>query len=255
MPTGGGPGAFGGRPGAGPGGFGGGRPSFTPNGNGTFTPPPNFNGNGNGTFTPPPNFNGNGTPPNFNGAGGAGAVPNDNSAIIERGTRGMYGADDFDESWSTERVQRPDLRLPGQGGGAAEQRRALTVAPRDVVDVVNISSRPHSCHSRGSQQTPSLRGDPEWVRARLLLVEDEENLRSMLESALRHHEFEVDSVSNGREALEALDPLSQDLLLLDVMLPDLDGFEVCRRLRARGVKMPIVFLTAHATRSRRRCAA
>ena len=88
MPTAGGPGAFGGPPGAGPGGFGGGRPSFTPNGNGTVTPPtstatapPNFNGTGNGM---PPNFNGtgNGTPPNFNGAGGAGAVPNDNSAIM-----------------------------------------------------------------------------------------------------------------------------------------------------------------------------
>jgi two-component system, OmpR family, response regulator len=78
----------------------------------------------------------------------------------------------------------------------------------------------------------------------LLLVEDEENLRSMLESALRHHDFEVESVSNGRQALESLNPATQDLMLLDVMLPDLDGFDVCRRLRARGVKIPIVFLTA-----------
>jgi two-component system OmpR family response regulator len=82
------------------------------------------------------------------------------------------------------------------------------------------------------------------VRGHLLLVEDEENLRSMLESALRHHEFEVTPVSSGREALAALDTARQDLLLLDVMLPDLDGFEVCRRLRARGLKVPIVFLTA-----------
>ena len=82
------------------------------------------------------------------------------------------------------------------------------------------------------------------MRAHLLLAEDEENLRSMLESALRYHDFEVESVSNGKQALESLNTVSQDLLLLDVMLPDLDGFEVCRRLRARGVRIPIVFLTA-----------
>jgi two-component system OmpR family response regulator len=82
------------------------------------------------------------------------------------------------------------------------------------------------------------------MRANLLLVEDDTNLRSMLESALRHHEFEVEAVCSGRQALDAVDVLTQDLLVLDVMLPDLDGFEVCRRLRNRGAKLPIVFLTA-----------
>jgi len=80
--------------------------------------------------------------------------------------------------------------------------------------------------------------------AHLLIVDDEENLRSMLGAALRHHGFEVSSVADGRTALDAVGELSPDLVLLDVMLPDLDGFEVCRRLRADGDRTPILFLTA-----------
>jgi two-component system, OmpR family, response regulator len=78
----------------------------------------------------------------------------------------------------------------------------------------------------------------------LLLVDDEDNLRSMLEAALRHTGFEVHPVANGRDALEAAARIRPDLIVLDVMLPDLDGFEVCRRLRSDGVRMPVVFLTA-----------
>ena len=80
--------------------------------------------------------------------------------------------------------------------------------------------------------------------AHLLIVDDEENLRSMLGAALRHHGFEISSVADGRSALDAIDELEPDLVLLDVMLPDLDGFEVCRRLRADGNRTPVLFLTA-----------
>lgn len=79
---------------------------------------------------------------------------------------------------------------------------------------------------------------------RLLLVDDEENLRSMLAAALRHSGFEVVAVAGGREALEAVPAERPDLMVLDVMLPDLDGFEVCRRLRADGSRVPVLFLTA-----------
>ncbi len=78
----------------------------------------------------------------------------------------------------------------------------------------------------------------------LLIVDDEENLRSMLAAALRHHGFEVSSASTGREALAAVDEKSPDLVVLDVMLPDLDGFEVCRRMRTGGDHTPVLFLTA-----------
>jgi two-component system, OmpR family, response regulator len=79
---------------------------------------------------------------------------------------------------------------------------------------------------------------------RLLLVDDEDNLRSMLEAALRHNGFDVASVANGRDAIDAAIKESPDLIVLDVMLPDLDGFEVCRRLRADGLRTPVLFLTA-----------
>ena len=90
--------------------------------------------------------------------------------------------------------------------------------------------------------------------AHLLIVDDEENLRSMLGAALRHHGFEVSSVADGRSALDAIAARAPDLVLLDVMLPDLDGFEVCRRLRADGNSTPVLFLTA-GTRPTTRSAA
>jgi two-component system OmpR family response regulator len=79
---------------------------------------------------------------------------------------------------------------------------------------------------------------------RLLLVDDEDNLRSMLEAALRHNGFDVAAVATGRDALDRATNDRPDLIVLDVMLPDLDGFEVCRRLRTDGNRTPVLFLTA-----------
>ncbi len=78
----------------------------------------------------------------------------------------------------------------------------------------------------------------------LLIVDDEDNLRSMLAAALAHHGFNVTTAENGEDALDAVARLRPDLILLDVMMPDLDGFEVCRRLRAQGDRTPVLFLTA-----------
>jgi two-component system OmpR family response regulator len=79
---------------------------------------------------------------------------------------------------------------------------------------------------------------------RLLLVDDEDHLRSMLQAALSHHGYDVHPVTTGREAMAAVPEVRPDLILLDVMLPDLDGFEVCRRLRSEGTRTPVLFLTA-----------
>ncbi len=80
---------------------------------------------------------------------------------------------------------------------------------------------------------------------RILVVEDEENVAYVVTTALRLAGFDVVETQNGREALAfTADPQSFDLIILDVMLPDLDGFEVCRRMRFDGIGIPVVFLTA-----------
>src|SRR5690606_1019601 len=79
---------------------------------------------------------------------------------------------------------------------------------------------------------------------RVLVVDDEENIRYLLVTALRHAEMDVVEAATGRQALDSAKDFRPDVLLLDVMLPDLDGFEVCRRLRSDGSAAPVIFLTA-----------
>jgi two-component system OmpR family response regulator len=79
---------------------------------------------------------------------------------------------------------------------------------------------------------------------RILVVDDEPYITDLLGAALRFEGFTVDVATTGVGAIEMARPAQHDLLLLDVMLPDLDGNEVCRRLRALGVDTPVVFLTA-----------
>ena len=85
--------------------------------------------------------------------------------------------------------------------------------------------------------------------ARVLVVEDEENVRYVAAAALRLAGLSVEELGSAREALHALieRQAEYDLIVLDVMLPDLDGFEVCRRLRSQGMAIPVVFLTARGT--------
>ncbi|AKU15828.1 response regulator transcription factor [Luteipulveratus mongoliensis] len=80
--------------------------------------------------------------------------------------------------------------------------------------------------------------------ARLLVVEDETNIRELLATSLKFAGFEVHTAANGRDALQLADDNEIDLAVLDVMLPDMDGFTVTRKLRGNGHEVPIVFLTA-----------
>ena len=82
------------------------------------------------------------------------------------------------------------------------------------------------------------------AEARLLVVDDEPNIRELLATSLRFAGFEVHAAADGRTALRMARELEPDLLVLDVMLPDMDGFTVTRRLREKGQHMPVLFLTA-----------
>jgi two-component system OmpR family response regulator len=80
--------------------------------------------------------------------------------------------------------------------------------------------------------------------ARLLVVDDEPAITDLLATSLRFVGYDVRTAASGSEALRAAADYRPDLLVLDVMLPDLDGFEITRRLRSDGERIPVVFLTA-----------
>src|SRR5262249_26721864 len=82
-----------------------------------------------------------------------------------------------------------------------------------------------------------------------LVVGDEPNIRGLVQVALKFHGCAVSAAANGADALRLAESARPDLIVLDVVLPDLDGFEVCRRLRAGGNEVPVIFLTARDTSS------
>jgi two-component system OmpR family response regulator len=82
------------------------------------------------------------------------------------------------------------------------------------------------------------------AEARLLVVEDEEMILELLSGSLRFAGFDVVTAVSGAEALRAVTASRPDLVLLDVMLPDGDGFDVVRRLRSSGPDVPVIFVTA-----------
>ncbi|MEV4571392.1 response regulator transcription factor [Nonomuraea sp. NPDC049419] len=83
--------------------------------------------------------------------------------------------------------------------------------------------------------------------ARLLVVDDEPNIRELFSASLRMAGFEVLTAADGKEALRVAEESTPDLVMLDVMLPDLDGLAVAGRLRSRGRRVPVLFVTAKDT--------
>jgi two-component system OmpR family response regulator len=80
--------------------------------------------------------------------------------------------------------------------------------------------------------------------ATILVVDDEESLSDLVASALRFAGYTVRVEGNGLDALRSIKAETPDLVVLDVNMPDMDGFEVCRRIRRDGMQVPVIFLTA-----------
>jgi two-component system OmpR family response regulator len=89
-----------------------------------------------------------------------------------------------------------------------------------------------------------MRDAPAQSEARLLVVDDEPTILELLAGTLRFAGFDVLTAVSGAEALRAATAARPDLILLDVMMPDCDGFDVIRRIRAGGPRVPVIFLTA-----------
>jgi two-component system OmpR family response regulator len=85
-------------------------------------------------------------------------------------------------------------------------------------------------------------GDSPGIR--ILVVDDEESITDLLATALRYERFEVEVAHTGRDAMRAVPAFRPDLMVLDVMLPDWNGFEVAKRLADQRERVPVLFLTA-----------
>jgi two-component system OmpR family response regulator len=99
-----------------------------------------------------------------------------------------------------------------------------------------------AARSTGGAVTSTNKGTA--AEARLLVVDDEPNIRELLSASLRYAGFEVATAADGQQALAMATTFRPDLLVLDVMMPGLDGFGVVRRLRESGRHTPVLFLTA-----------
>jgi two-component system OmpR family response regulator len=94
------------------------------------------------------------------------------------------------------------------------------------------------------ETTPRNHEEPDATGRRILVVDDEPNITDLVSTVLRYEGFGVEVAANGWDALRLATEYRPDLVVLDVMLPDHDGFDVHRRLRDRGIVAPIIFLTA-----------
>src|SRR5436190_19054245 len=88
-------------------------------------------------------------------------------------------------------------------------------------------------------------------RARIVVVDDEPSITDAVSTALGYEGFDVEQVHGGRDALEIVGDLRPDLVVLDIMLPDIDGVTLLKRLRQDGVNVPVLFLTARDEPSNR----
>lgn len=82
------------------------------------------------------------------------------------------------------------------------------------------------------------------MKPRVLLVEDEHDLRMMIADRLRAEKYFVETAKDGNEGLQKVNEIPFDFIILDVMLPDRSGFDICRDVRQAGIASPVLFLTA-----------
>ncbi|MDD6373717.1 MAG: response regulator transcription factor [Bifidobacteriaceae bacterium] len=82
------------------------------------------------------------------------------------------------------------------------------------------------------------------MEATIVVVDDEPSIRDLLSTSLHFSGFEVQTAASGSEAIEVIEKTKPDLIVLDIMLPDIDGFSVTRRIRQEGIVAPVLFLTA-----------
>src|SRR3954447_18915958 len=107
-----------------------------------------------------------------------------------------------------------------------------------------ISSKVESMTAGPLTEVKPVTEPARTAEARLLVADDDPNIVELLSASLRFAGFEVATAKDGAETLRIAKPFEPDLVVLDVMMPGLDGFDVVRRLRSDGQRVPVLFLTA-----------
>jgi CheY-like chemotaxis protein len=110
-----------------------------------------------------------------------------------------------------------------------------------------------SPNSPGAATSPGAQTTPQRTNGRILIVDDDEQNRSLLRDPLEARDFEIVEAENGEQALQRVAERLPDAILLDVMMPGMDGFEVCRRLKKdpRTAPIPVLIVTALSERKER----
>jgi two-component system OmpR family response regulator len=119
----------------------------------------------------------------------------------------------------------------------------MEIVERDPSAVTESRARAHG-YGRGSAVTVSYGGQSNQGHHRILVVDDEIYIADLLATGMRFVGFDVATAHAGIDALAAAAQFRPHLLVLDVMLPDIDGFEVCRQVRVSNPRVGVVFLTA-----------
>src|SRR5262249_53353743 len=122
--------------------------------------------------------------------------------------------------------------------------------PREAVAWAAFVRHDRRCGAQPGQATECATGMTDNDRIpQVPVVDDEPHIRELVQVALKFHGCAVSTAAGGMDAIRQAEALRPDLIVLDVVMPDLDGFEVCRRLRAMGNEVPVIFLTARDTSS------
>jgi two-component system, OmpR family, response regulator len=116
------------------------------------------------------------------------------------------------------------------------------MAQYDTIEAAPWSPAPGCYHPLGA------RGQQEGAVPTILIVDDEANIRDVVQYALAREGFSTKSAADGRQALALLEEGAIDLVILDILMPELDGLSVCRKIR-EGSALPIIFLSSRGRRS------
>lgn len=143
------------------------------------------------------------------------------------------------------------------GGRIVTEQRCSQKSDRIPTGSCRSDRQAESCHNSIGESIRSVDDGMSFLRAvqqsgtkefmRILLVEDDLNLAQFIRKGLKEEQYAVDFASDGMEGLELALLNPYDLLILDIMLPKLDGLTICRRVRAKGNVTPVLLLTARNT--------